>query len=100
MYAYICSFGPKLFSSRNSFCARSYREVIWFCVIRDSANLITNLGFARSYCGIHREPAVLGGEEGEEVGEQVAEQRDQRVVVAERAAGEVRRVAPLVGEQL
>ena len=45
-------------------------------------------------------PAVGGGEEGEEVREQVAEQRDQRVVVAERAAREVRRVAPLVGEQL
>lgn len=45
-------------------------------------------------------PAVGGGEEGEEVWEQVAQQRDQGVVVAERAAGQVRRVAPLVGEQL
>ena len=50
------------------FACEVIAKLFGFCVIRDSANLITTLGFARSYCGIHREPVVLGGEEGGEIG--------------------------------
>ena len=45
-------------------------------------------------------PAIGGRKEGEEVGQQVAHEGDEGVVIAERTAGELRRVAPLVGEQL